>query len=72
MFKIHHIRNATMVLEREKDAILIDPMLGDQGIMPSFILFRHKARKNPTVPLPKNSKLILEKVTQCLITHPFQ
>lgn len=69
MLKIHHLRNATMVLETEKDVILIDPMLGDQGIMPSFTLFRHKARRNPTVPLPKNSKLILEKVTHCLITH---
>jgi len=69
MLKIHHLRNATMVLETEKDVILIDPMLGDQGIMPSFTLFRHKARRNPTVPLPENSKLILEKVTHCLITH---
>jgi len=69
MLKIHHLRNATMVLETEKDVILIDPMLGDQGIMPSFTLFRHKARRNPTVPLPENSKLILKKVTHCLITH---
>jgi len=69
MLKIHHLRNATMILETEKDVILIDPMLGDQGIMPSFTLFRHKARKNPTVPLPENSKLILDKVTHCLITH---
>ena len=69
MLKIHHIRNATMVLETEKEVILIDPMLGAQGIMPSFTLFRHKARKNPTVPLPENTNLILEKVTHCLITH---
>ncbi|MFT7614350.1 MAG: L-ascorbate metabolism protein UlaG (beta-lactamase superfamily) [Parvicellaceae bacterium] len=69
MLKIHHIRNATMVLETEKDIILIDPMLGDQGIMPAFTLFRHPARRNPTVPLPENSNLILEKVTHCLITH---
>ncbi|WP_291870912.1 MBL fold metallo-hydrolase [Maribacter sp.] len=69
MLKIHHIRNTTMVLETEKDVILIDPMLGNQGIMPSFTLFRHKARRNPTVPLPESSKLILEKVTHCLITH---
>ncbi len=69
MLKIHHLRNATMVLETEKDVVLIDPMLGDQGIMPSFTLFRHKARRNPTVPLPKKSQLILEKVTHCLINH---
>lgn len=69
MLKIHHLRNATMVVETERDVILIDPMLGDQGIMPSFTLFRHKARRNPTVSLPVNSNLILEKVTHCLITH---
>ena len=69
MLKIHHLRNATMVLETEKEVILIDPMLGGQGIMPSFTLFRHKARRNPSVPLPKNANLILEKVTHCLITH---
>ncbi|WP_026461197.1 MBL fold metallo-hydrolase [Adhaeribacter aquaticus] len=69
MLKIHHLRNASMILETEKDVILIDPMLGEQGIMPTFTLFRHKARKNPTVPLPNNSNLILEKVTHCLITH---
>lgn len=38
-----------MILETGKDVILIDPMLGNQGIMPSFTLFRYKARKNPTV-----------------------
>ena len=69
MLKIHHIRNATMIVETERDVVLIDPMLGDQGIMPSFTLFRHKARKNPTVPLPKNVDSLLEKVTHCLITH---
>jgi len=69
MLKIHHIRNASMVLQTEKDVILIDPMLGDQGIMPSFAFFRHKARKNPIVPLPKNTDILLKKVTHCLITH---
>lgn len=69
MLNVHHIRNATMILETEKDVILIDPMLGDIGIMPSFTLFRHKARKNPTVSLPNNIEQILNKVTHCLITH---
>ncbi len=69
MLHIHHIRNATMILETEKDVILIDPMLGDKGIMPSFTLFRHKARKNPTVTLPNNLESILNRVTHCIITH---
>lgn len=42
-----------MILETEKDVILINPMLGDQGTMPSFTLFRYKERKNPIVPIPK-------------------
>lgn len=69
MLHIHQIRNATIIIETEKEVILVDPMLGNQGIMPPFTLFRHKARKNPTVPLPKNTYSLLNKVTHCLITH---
>ena len=69
MLRIHHIRNATMIFETENDVVLIDPMLGGRGILPTFTFFRHKARKNPTVPLPENIDGILEKVTHCLITH---
>ena len=69
MLQIHQIRNATIIIETEKDVILVDPMLGNQGIMPPFTLFRHKARKNPTVPLPNNTYSLLKKVTHCLITH---
>ena len=69
MLKIHHIRNATLILETEKDCILIDPMLGDQGFMPTFTLLRHKAKRNPTVALLEGTHLLLEKVTHCLITH---
>lgn len=69
MLHIHQIRNATIIIETEKEVILVDPMLGNQGIMPSFTLFRYKARKNPTVPLPKETHTLLKKVTHCLITH---
>jgi L-ascorbate metabolism protein UlaG (beta-lactamase superfamily) len=69
MLNIHHFRNATMVIETEKEVILIDPMLGDQGTMPTFTFFRFKAQKNPTVPLPESCQQILKKVTHCLITH---
>ena len=67
--KIHHLRNATMVIESADKFILVDPMLGPVGFMPPFSIFRYKARRNPTVPLPDNSALILDKVTHCLITH---
>lgn len=69
MLKIHHIRNATLVIETEKDVILVDPMLGDKGSMATFTYFRFKAQKNPIVPLPENCEKILKKVTHCLITH---
>lgn len=69
MLNIHHFRNATMVIETEKDVILIDPMLGAKGTMATFTFFRFKAQKNPIAPLPKNCNDILKKVTHCLITH---
>lgn len=69
MLKIHHIRNATFIIETQKDVILVDPMLGDKGTLPPFVFIRMKARRNPTVPFPEASKAILEKVTHCIITH---
>jgi len=69
MLQIHHLRNATIVIETEKDIILVDPMLGKKGTLPTFTFFRFKAQKNPIVELPNNSQTILDKVTHCLITH---
>lgn len=67
--KVHHIRNATMILETQEQVILLDPMLGPKGSMPPFTFFRFKPRKNPIVDLPQNCKSILDKVTHCVITH---
>ncbi|MFK5974552.1 MAG: MBL fold metallo-hydrolase [Flavobacteriaceae bacterium] len=67
--KIHHIRNATFVIEAGDTYILVDPMLGKASFLPPFAFFRFKARRNPTVNLPSNYKAILDKVTHCLITH---
>ena len=69
MLKIHHFRNATLVIETEKDVILVDPMLGKKGSMATFTYFRFKAKKNPIVSLPESCKAILKKITHCLITH---
>lgn len=66
---IHHFRNATMVIETQKDVILVDPMLAPKGAMPTFTFFRFKAQRNPIVPLPESCKEILNKVTHCVITH---
>ncbi len=69
ILKIHHLRNATFVIESGKNIILIDPMLSDIGKLPTFTYFRHKPERNPTVSLPDNVSEILDKVTLCLITH---
>jgi L-ascorbate metabolism protein UlaG (beta-lactamase superfamily) len=53
--KIHHFRNATLVIESGDHHILIDPMLSDKGRLPPFAHWRHKPRPNPTVDLPANA-----------------
>jgi L-ascorbate metabolism protein UlaG (beta-lactamase superfamily) len=67
--KIHHLRNATFVIESGSNHILIDPMLSDKGKLPPFAWFRHKPERNPIVSLPDSASQILDKVTYCLITH---
>ena len=67
--KIHHFRNATLAIEVNDLVILVDPLLGTKGHMPTLTLFRFKPQRNPTVPLPKVTSSILERVTHCLITH---
>ena len=67
--KIHHIRNATFVIEAGENIILVDPMLGNAGSIPPFSLIRFKAKKNPLVNLPSNCLEILKRVTHCVITH---
>ncbi len=67
--KIHHLRNATLIIESGNDFILIDPMLGDKGTIVPFTFFRCKAKRNPLVELPSGSLELLNKVTHCLVTH---
>lgn len=67
--RIHHLRNATMVVESKEHKILIDPMLGPKGSIPPFTLLRFRPKMNPLVDLPANSSEILAGITHCLITH---
>ncbi len=67
--QIHHLRNATMAIAIKDAVILVDPMLGPKGTLPTFTYFRFKAQKNPIVDLPEASKTILDRVTHCLVTH---
>ncbi|RMH63445.1 MAG: MBL fold metallo-hydrolase [Calditrichaeota bacterium] len=66
---IHHLRNATCVLECGDRHILVDPMIGARGTLPPFAHIRFKALRNPLVDLPDNAAPLLQKVTHCLITH---
>ncbi len=67
--KIHHLRNATCVIEAGPDHILVDPMLSDLGALPSFSYFRHRSLRNPIVSLPGTAEQILDRVSLCLVTH---
>jgi L-ascorbate metabolism protein UlaG (beta-lactamase superfamily) len=68
--KVHHLRNATLVIETGDKVILVDPMLGKKGTAgPPFTLFRFKPQRNPIVDLPNNAMNIIAKTTHCLITH---
>ena len=69
MLTIHHIRNATMLIEAEDIGILVDPLLAPKGTMPSYTEKRFNPQRNPTVDLPKSTSRLLKKVTHCLITH---
>lgn len=68
--KVHHIRNATMVIESGNNFILVDPMLSKKGELgPPLTYFRFKPQRNPIVDLPDNAMAIIKKTTHCLITH---
>ncbi len=67
--KLHHIRNATFIIESKDRYILIDPMLSKKGELPPFSVLKHKAQKNPIVDLPSGTSTLLDKVTHALITH---
>lgn len=68
--RIHHLRNATLVLDAAGQRVLVDPMLGAKGTAaPPFAAIRHRMRRNPTIGLPANSEALLEGVTAGLVTH---
>ncbi len=69
MMKIHHLRNATFIIEYHDAFILVDPTLNPKGSLPPFAFFRYKSVKNPTIDMPAGSEEILNKVTHVLVTH---
>lgn len=67
--QIEFVRSATLIIRTGQHEILLDPMLSDAGRLPAMSVIRHKRRKNPLVPLPRNAKDSLRRVTAALITH---
>lgn len=68
--KLHHLRNATLVIETAGKVILVDPMLGQKGTAgPPFTLFRFRPRRNPVVDMPDNAMALVSKTTHCIVTH---
>ncbi|MDF3888090.1 MBL fold metallo-hydrolase [Cupriavidus basilensis] len=66
--KIHHLRNATIIVEFGPNRILIDPMFAPKNALPPLRVFGARQR-NPLVDLPESAATALESVTHCLITH---
>lgn len=67
--KLHQIRNATLVIELQDDVLLVDPMLADQGTLPSFNYVTSERRKNPLCELPSEFEALKPRVTAALISH---
>ncbi|MCK6521692.1 MBL fold metallo-hydrolase [Myxococcota bacterium] len=67
--QLHHLRNATAILQLGPHRLLIDPMLSAPGVMPGFKLFGGGRRRNPLVALPAGAEAALQDVSGVIITH---
>lgn len=66
---IHHIRNATIIVEYVGKKFLIDPMLGDKGIYPPFPNSLRQDQKNPLTELPTTIESIVKDTDAVIVTH---
>lgn len=68
--KIHHLRNATLIIETQDKHIMVDPMLSEKAkAAPPFSFIRFKPRRNPIIDLPVSALEMATKTSHCLITH---
>ncbi|MEM6930621.1 MAG: MBL fold metallo-hydrolase [Myxococcota bacterium] len=67
--RIHHLRNATVIVEIGEHRLLVDPMLARAGSVPGFKVFGGGRRNNPLVPLPDGAHAALEQATAVVVTH---
>ena len=66
---IHHIRNATIIVEYVGKKFLIDPMLADKGIYPPFPNSLRQDQKNPLTELPTTIESIVKGTAAVIVTH---
>lgn len=71
---IHHIRNATAILDYGGKKFLIDPMLAEKGTLPPFISkgpfpSPRKDQMNPLVDLPMPVEDIINGIDAVIVTH---
>lgn len=67
--KIHHIRNATLVVDYAGKKFLIDPFLSDKGAFPPFPNSARQDQNNPLVGLPVPIKELIAGVDAVIVTH---
>ncbi|MBK9366221.1 MAG: MBL fold metallo-hydrolase [Deltaproteobacteria bacterium] len=66
--KLHHLRNATALLQLGPHRLLIDPMLSGPGDARLQDVWRRPSPK-PLVPLPPSADEALSSATGAIITH---
>lgn len=66
--KITQIRSATLILEINRNTILVDPMLAKKGTLPRLRYFQSNLR-NPLVEVPEKFKQLEMQIDYALITH---
>jgi len=66
--RVRLLRHATCVIHYGGRTLLVDPMLGDQGVMPP-IARTPNPRPNPLVSLPIPATAVLDGIDAVLVTH---
>jgi L-ascorbate metabolism protein UlaG (beta-lactamase superfamily) len=66
---IHHIRNATIIVDYAGKKFLIDPMLAEKGTYPPFPNSPRQDQNNPLVSLPTSIDTIIKDIDAVIVTH---
>jgi len=69
IMNIHHIRNATVVVDYAGKKFLIDPFLSEKGTLPPFPHSARQDQNNPLVSLPVSIEEVITDVDAVIVTH---